>query len=256
MLILLPPSETKLDGGDESAVLDLAALSYQALSGPRRSALKATMSLSRNLKTMSEALGLGPTQHFELLRNRAIRVAPVMPALERYTGVLYDALDVATLPEAARAFAGSTVVIHSALFGLLGADDPIPAYRLSHDSRLPEIRMRSLWSQTISAELARHDGLILDLRSEAYVALGPVPPDANAFYLRVLSQGADGQKRALNHFNKKGKGAFVRALLEAGQDHADVESLLAWAHDSGMNLKQGPAGDLHFTVDATLAPSR
>ena len=60
-----------------------------------------------------------------------------MPAIDRYTGVLFDALDAPSLDADAREFARETVVVHSALFGLVGALDEIPAYRLSHDSRLP-----------------------------------------------------------------------------------------------------------------------
>lgn len=256
MLVLLPPSETKVDGGNDSAALDLDRLSYPSLNPSRTTALRAMRSLSRNLGQMAQALRLGPTQHFELLRNRAIRDAPVLPAVDRYTGVLYDALGASTLSAEARALARQTVVIHSALFGLLGADDPIPAYRVSHDSRLPAVRLRSLWSESVSAELGRYDGLILDFRSEAYVALGPVPSSANGFFLRVVSEGPDGQKRALNHFNKKGKGVLVRALLEAGEDHRDVESLLDWASRAGIRLEHGAPGELELTVDAVVAARR
>ena len=49
--------------------------------------------LSRNRETSIRALKLGPKQAAEVDRNRAIRRSPTMPALERYTGVLYDALD-------------------------------------------------------------------------------------------------------------------------------------------------------------------
>src|SRR5690606_24914834 len=97
------------------------------------------------------------------------------------------------------------------------------------------------------------DGLILDLRSEAYVALGPVPAGGNSFFLRVVAEGEDGKKRALNHFNKKGKGEFVRALVQSGIDHPNVDSLLRWAADSGIALEPGADGELELTVANTLA---
>ena len=90
------------------------------------------------------ALKLEPRQAAEVERNRRLRDAPTMPAIDRYTGVLFDALDASTLSTEARAFAATTVVVHSALFGLVGALDPIPAYRLSHDSRVPGVRLRAL----------------------------------------------------------------------------------------------------------------
>ena len=197
---------------------------------------------------MSAALKLGVSQQFEITRNRELRSSPTIAALERYTGVLYDALDVGTLNVSAREFARDHVLIHSALFGLLGADDPIPAYRLSHDSRLPALPLRKLWREHISAVLAASDGVVLDLRSEAYVELGPAPAGPKTAFLRVVSDSADGPRRALNHFNKKGKGQFVRALCEAAIDHQSIESVLEWSVGAGLRLECGAEGELDLIV--------
>lgn len=248
MLVLLPPSETKRDGGTDDAPLDLLRLSYQGLTPTRRTVLASLRSLSRNLTTMAAALKLGPALHGELVRNREVRSSPTMPALDRYTGVLFDALEAGSLPPEAREFAAGRVVVHSALFGLLGAADPIPAYRVSYDSRLPGLTLRNTWSGPISAELERQEGLILDFRSEAYVRLGPVPESRDSFYLRVVSEGADGKVRALNHFNKKSKGIFLRQLLLAGRDHESVDSLLSWAADSGWRLSIRGTRELELVV--------
>ena len=43
-------------------------------------------------------LGLGPTQAGEVALNAAIRTAPTRPASALYTGVIYEALDIETLP--------------------------------------------------------------------------------------------------------------------------------------------------------------
>jgi cytoplasmic iron level regulating protein YaaA (DUF328/UPF0246 family) len=246
VLLLLPPSETKRDGGTDGATLDLAALSFPGLTRQRRAVIAATRRLARNLSTMANALKLGPSQHFELIRNRQLGTSPTMPALDRYTGVLYDALDAESLSPAEREFANRHVVIHSAMFGLLRAADPIPAYRLSHDSRLPGLSLKKTWREPIASVVVPIDGLVLDLRSEAYVELGPTP---EAFFLRVVTEGADGQRRALNHFNKKGKGEFVRAVVRAGIDHPDIESLLDWAAREGIALGLGAPGELELVVE-------
>jgi cytoplasmic iron level regulating protein YaaA (DUF328/UPF0246 family) len=247
--MLLPPSETKRDGGAEGSTLDLALLGHPQLSRPRRAVLASTRRLARNRATMSAALGLGPQQAFEVDRNRQLSTSPTMPALLRYTGVLYDALDAASLDAPTQVFAAERVVVHSALFGLVGAGDPIPAYRLSHNSRLPDLALRSTWRDPVSSVLAGHDGLIVDLRSEAYVQLGPIPADRHAFFVRVAAEGPDGRVRALNHFNKKGKGQFVRRILEAGIDHPSVESLLDWAAAAGIRLAKKGESELELVVD-------
>lgn len=252
MLILLPPSETKRDGGVEGTALDLDRLSFAELTSARRSVKVELRKLSCNLAVMADALKLGPNQRHELVRNRLVRSSPTMPAMDRYTGVLYDALDAPTLPAPARQFAADHLVVHSALFGLIGAGDPIPAYRLSHDSRLPSLSLRKAWREPIGRLLGDVDGLILDLRSEAYSALGPIPARKGAYYLRVVAAGSDGLKRALNHFNKKGKGEFVRALMLAGVDHPDAESLMRWASDAGFALSPGDPGELQLEVVNSL----
>lgn len=248
MLLLLPPSETKRDGGVEGSSLDLSRLTFNELSIARKTALAGLRKLSRNTSIATGALGLGPKQAFEVGRNRAIGTSPVLPAIERYTGVLYDGLDAASLTPEQRAFAHHHVAIHSALFGLLAADDPIPAYRLSHNSRLPGLSLRTLWRPAISAALEAHDGFILDLRSEAYATLGPAPAESR--YLRVVSEDAGGRRVALSHFNKKAKGEFTRAILEAGIVHPDEQSLMEWAAGAGHRLESGAAGELDLVLPA------
>jgi cytoplasmic iron level regulating protein YaaA (DUF328/UPF0246 family) len=248
MLVLLPPSETKRDGGEAGRALDLDSLRYPQLTAQRRSAIAALTLLSGDPVAAAHALGLGPTQALEIERNRVLESSAVMPAIDRYTGVLYDGIDAASLASPERAWVLRHVVVNSALFGLLGAGDEIPAYRLSHDSRLPGLPLKKHWREANAAVLAATPGVILDLRSESYAALGPLPKHDDAHYLRVVTQTATGQKKALTHFNKKGKGIFVRRLAESGRDHESVDSLLEWAAASGIRLEPGKPGELELTV--------
>ncbi|MRX42788.1 YaaA family protein [Agromyces kandeliae] len=238
MLVLLPPSETKRDGGDPIA-LSLDALSFSSLRDARDEVLTATSELAADADAMMRALKLGPRQAAEVDRNRRLSTSPTMPALDRYTGVLYDALDAVSLDRAARAYAAEHVAVHSALFGIVGADDPIPAYRLSHDSRLPGLRLKGHWREPIRSVLAGHTGLIVDLRSEGYVELGPAPVRPDSVFLRVVSVDSGGRRRALNHFNKRAKGLFTRALLETRPTLNTRDDLLAWSSDAGFRLELG-----------------
>lgn len=254
MLFLLPPSETKRDGGS-GPVLALDALSHTALTDARREVLAALTALADDAEGARRALKLGEkAAAVELARNRGIAGSPTMPAIERYTGVLYDALGVQDWAEDARERASRHLAVHSALFGLLGADDPIPAYRLSHDTRLPGIRLRAHWAAANAAVLAAVDGPIVDLRSEGYAALGPLPEHPDAVFVRVVAVGDDGVARALNHFNKKGKGEFVRALLTAGAVPATIDGLCAAATALGWPLRRSGDAELELVVPGTLLP--
>jgi len=255
LLVLLPPSETKRSGGTGEP-LDFTELTYPSLNSQRRVLVRALRTLARDPDAMMAALRLGRTQAIEVQRNRALTTSPTMQALDRYTGVLYDALDAPTLPAAAREFAGRHVLVHSALFGPIGALDLVPAYRLSHDSRLPGHPLKKHWGGAVTRVLAGAEGLVLDLRSEAYVALGAAPARSESLLLRVVTEAPGGQKRALNHFNKKSKGEFTRAILRHGQAFRTADELLEWAPSAGFRLHPGGPGELELVVDQVVAAAR
>lgn len=252
MLILLPPSETKRDGGDGGS-FDSNSLEYPSLNTQRRVLVRELGALALDSEAMMSALKLGRTQAAEVQRNRTLGTSPTMAALDRYTGVLYDALAAPSLSPAAREFAGRHVVVHSALLGPVGALDLVPAYRLSHDSRVPGHPLKKHWAGAVGRALAGAEGLVLDLRSEAYVALGAAPAGPESLFLRVVTEAPGGQKRALNHFNKKSKGEFTRAILEHGRDFASAQELLDWAPSAGFRLHRGAPGELELVVDQVVA---
>ena len=103
MLLLLPPSEGK-SAPERGPRLDLAALSFPELTTTRRRVLSALTSLcSADVDAAAAVLGLGPTQRGEVGANARLRRQPCAPAIDVYTGVLYEALDASTLsPTAAR----------------------------------------------------------------------------------------------------------------------------------------------------------
>ncbi|TFC90924.1 MULTISPECIES: peroxide stress protein YaaA [Cryobacterium] len=255
MLILLPPSETKRLGGIELP-LDLHNLMYPSLVSKRRVLVRSLQSLAKHPDVMMAALKLGRTQSGEVERNRMLATSATMPAIDRYTGVLFDALDSGSLTPAERDWAGRNVLVHSALFGPVGALDLIPAYRLSCDSKLPALALKKHWAAAVSAVLAGAEGLLLDLRSNGYVALGPVPARADAVFLRVVTETIDGHTRALNHFNKKAKGHFTRALIRQGESFDTVAELVDWAEGAGFAVRPGRARELDLVVPAEVAANR
>ncbi|MFC8680886.1 YaaA family protein [Microbacterium ureisolvens] len=246
MLILLPPSETKRAGG-VGAPLDATRLALPELAPPRAAVVDALVALSADEDAAARVLKLGPKQRGEVAVNAALRDAPTMPAIDRYTGVLYDALGAASVSAAGRRWLGAHVLVHSAPFGPVGALDPIPAYRLGAATALPGVPpLRRLWAAEVTAALAgAQPRFVLDLRSEAYVALGPVPAVPSR-YVRVVSEGADGAVRALNHFNKHAKGALVRRLAEDRPRISSPAGFVRWADAAGLRVRESAAGELEL----------
>ncbi|MFF7681409.1 YaaA family protein [Microbacterium sp. NPDC007973] len=238
MLVLLPPSETKKPGGD-GAPLSLSSLWAPSLLPQRESVVDALVALSVDEDTAARVLKLSPKRRHEIADNAALRSAPTLPAVDRYTGVLFDALDADSLDDDARGWLAEHVVIHSAPFGPVGALDGIPAYRLAAGTSIPALpSLRRVWADAVGEALADTGAsFILDLRSEAYVALGPVPEDVSSAYVRVVTEGEGGAVRALNHFNKHAKGELVRALAVSGAEVSSREDFLGWASENGWTVR-------------------
>lgn len=237
MIVLLPPSETKRAGGD-GPPLRLEALATPQLTGLRADLVDELVSLAANREGSRRALGLSATQDPEIARNAALRSAPTAPAIDRYTGVLYEALDVDSLRGAAAARAAGRLAVGSALFGLLRATDLVPAYRLSAGSKLPgQPGLAKRWRpvlEPVLAEIAEAE-LIVDLRSGSYAALAKIP---GAVRVDVLAEHDDGRRVSVSHFNKAHKGRLARALATTRSEPDDAAAVAATARRAGLRVER------------------
>jgi uncharacterized protein len=229
VLVLLPPSETKAEGGTGPS-LDLSSLSFPDLDPVREKLVSALVDLAQDVPASLAALGLSERQAEEVARNAVLRSSATMPALSRYTGVLYDALDVPGMTKAERARANGRLAVASALFGLVRAADPVPAYRLSASSSVPDVGpLGSLWRPVLEPVLTALDGLVIDMRSGPYAGLAKIP---DATTVRVVSEG----RVAVTHFNKAHKGRLARALATAAREPTSVRTLVSTAAKAGLRL--------------------
>ena len=212
MIFLLPPSETKRPGGVGVSLAESPS-DYSDIAKASKKVQKALIALSKDPELAAKELKLGKRNISDLDANLKLLKSATMPSLQRYTGVLFDALDYDQLSSQAKIRADQQVFIQSSLFGLIPGSQPIPYYRLSANSKLVGLNLVELWTKAHRSFWNSVTGPVLDLRSKAYVALNPVPADKESFYVEVLDQDSG---RALNHFNKKAKGAFIRSALETG----------------------------------------
>ncbi|MFC9789889.1 peroxide stress protein YaaA [Rhodococcus sp. NPDC127528] len=235
MLVLLPPSETKSDGG-KGAPLDLGELALPKLTATRELLVNTLVELAADEEASSAALGLSAGQADEIARNAALWTSPTRPALDRYTGVLFDALDARSFTRTQKAKALTRLAIGSALFGVVRAGDPIPAYRLSGGSKLPGMgTLAALWKPELTSALeAEADGLVVDLRSGTYQQLGPVP---GAVVATVLTEKPDGTRSVVSHFNKHHKGLLARALVVSRAEPTDVKGVARVASKAGLTVE-------------------
>jgi cytoplasmic iron level regulating protein YaaA (DUF328/UPF0246 family) len=237
VIVLLPPSETKRAGGD-GPPLRIDALGSPELGPLRAELVDELVTLSADKPASRKALGIAASLDGEIDRNAAIRSAPTMPAIHRYTGVLYDALDIESLRGATASRARSRLAVGSALFGLLRANDAVPAYRFSATSKLPgRPTLAARWKPVLEPVLAglAAEELIVDLRSGSYAALGRLP---GAVEVDVVSEHPDGHRTVVSHFNKAHKGKLARALAGSKAEPTDAAGVAAVARRAGLRVER------------------
>jgi len=167
-------------------------------------------------------LGVSPNLLDEIARNLDLADAPATPAREVYTGVLYDALDVASLSPAAKRRAGRWVVVVSALYGAVRLGDAIAPYRLAMGVDLPGLGpLGKAWRPHLDEALpaAVGKGCIVDCRSAAYLSAWSPPPELADRWAAVTVPGA-------SHMAKHTRGLVARHLLEVGADPRSVPGLV------------------------------
>ena len=228
VLVLLPPSEGKAEGGT-ARWTPAGGRFGRALAEQRRQvvaglahALEPTGGGGDDDQRLAKLLGVNPGPLLErataTTRQLTTGRAKALPAWQRYTGVVWQHLDPATLDDEQRA----RILVPSALLGLVTANDPVPDHRLKFDKRLvladdamSTTRLDRFWRPHLTAQLrkaaapARATVLIDLLPDEHRAAFDPTGrPLATA--IRVPGTGG--------HDGKAAKGLLARRLLTEGLD--------------------------------------
>ena len=218
--ILLAPSEGKRPGGE--GAFDPCRLLFDTLCPLRRRLLEAYRSLIRSgdPETLQKLFGLKKAHEIARYASLDPLGAPVLPAVERYSGVAFDHLDYASLPEAARRYVRENTVIFSNLFGPVLAGDPLPDYRLTQGAALGEIRPEVEYRKAASPLLdhALEGKEILDLRAGFYDKF--YKPSLPYTTLKFLKNG-----KVVSHWAKAYRGLVLRHMALNGVEN--LEAFLA-----------------------------
>lgn len=237
MLILLPPSESK-STRSRGKPADPAALSFRELVAPRRTVAAELAAVSAR-PDAHEVLGVSPGLAEEVARNTRLDSAPALAVCDLYTGVLYDALDLAGMDAAARRRATRWVVVVSALHGALRLNDRVAPYRLSMGVTLPGTgplarHWRPHLDETLTA--AAGTGVVVDCRSSTYAAAGSPRGVAAEGWVQVRVPGA-------SHMAKHTRGLVAGHLCRTGatpRTPPELAAVLAPAFTVGLEEPARP----------------
>ena len=215
MLILLPPSEGK-NQPTTKANINLAKLAFP----------KELLTIRSRLLT------------------KALATSPAAKAIDVYTGVLYQALDWDSLSPTAKARGEKSILITSALFGVLRPSDVIPNYK----SKIKT----SDWKAALKPAL---DGLgadlVIDCRSSTYAATWQPAPEITVA-VRVFKK-EKGKISVITHLSKKYRGELTRVLLKSGKVPKTPEDLLAIAEKHFECKLIRPKGNLPWYLDLIIS---
>ena len=196
-LLLLAPSEDKASGGVPAR---------QAESPAQRWARERLVKLAKtgSAEALRKAFGVKDLA-LDRARTEALALAgpvPLLPALARYTGVAFQALDAGSLPPEAWA----QVYILSTLRGLVRGDELVPPYKLKAGA-IPGLKAH--WRTALRPPLeALPQGPLWELLpgDSADLLKGWGRP-------RHTVEIFDARGRAVSHFAKKYRGLVARWIL-------------------------------------------
>lgn len=259
MFVLLPPSEAKnADDARRRSSPASTPTPAEAVSATRSQILTAVARLCTADETAAAAaLSLPSREVAEACRrNAAVLSAPLLPALDRYCGVVYQGLDAASLPAVARAVAERSVVVFSGGFGIVRGGEGVPWYRIPASARLPTLgAVTSVWRPVLGSAVPEllGDELTVDLRSTDYQAMWKPArrSDCRLVAVRVLQRrqtGGGPVEQVVSYHSKLVKGRLVRALVTAAARRRRIDSaddvarvavelgLLVRPHAEGLDL--------------------
>ena len=208
MKILLAPAETKLEGG-ENPPLCKNNFSFEPLYKYRLEVVNhyERFLASNTKEQLSKWFGLKNINDVEKYSN-TILTKSTMKAIQRYTGVAFDALDYNSLDKSTKSYIDENVIIFSNLFGVLKASDFIPDYKYKQGAKLLDIDVEKFYKKNLKSFLDEYLGdEVLDLRAGYYDKY--YKPSAPTITYKFLKDG-----KVVSHWAKYYRGKLLQIIAK------------------------------------------
>jgi cytoplasmic iron level regulating protein YaaA (DUF328/UPF0246 family) len=202
MKILLAPAETKQEGGSNPPLNKNTFAYFDEVISAYEKKID-----NSSIEDLSAWFGLKKLPEVEKYK-RSILDLPTMKAIERYTGVAFEAIDYTTLNKNAQKYIDENVMLFSNLFGIVKANDLIPDYKWKQGALLEEINTEKFYKEHLKEKLDCYLGEeVLDLAPTYYQKF--YKPSTNVITFKFLKDG-----KVVSHWAKHYRGEMVRQIAQ------------------------------------------
>lgn len=227
-IILLPPSEGKVKGGTN---LNLK-LSFENLNNSRElilNKLQETISKESEVKLekLFDVKGTNLIQTLEI--NSQVKNSKTLPTIERYSGVMFKAINYENMSDKLKHNFNSSVLFIDGLFGLLKPQDLIPNYKLKINSKLLDLDVTKYWKQELEKYFEKefHGKLVIDILPQAHRNIIRERFKEKLLEIRFC-EIKNGILTNVGHASKKLKGEIINYIV--GKDKLKLEDLYNFKH--------------------------
>ena len=203
MKILIPPSEGKTKLKSTGPIFNETNFRFEREVGQivRLLELIDNEDLKSIYGTSQEKSELFHRQNEDIFKSKCA------PAIERYTGVVYEHLKWETLKDSAKEYMEKHVLIFSGLFGMTTPLTMIPNYKL----KMNVLSLQYHWNHTLT-KILDEEKIIFDLLPQVYrKAYTPNKNNVIQIEFKVENKG---KKTSAGHYGKAVKGKFIRFLAQ------------------------------------------
>jgi len=193
-LILIPPSEGKNSGGNQPPL--------KTVSQPVKIMIQNLQSFSGDLEKLLGVKGQALLKAKQT--NQHILENPTLPAIERYSGVVYKVIDYPSLSTQSKKFFNNHIRIISALFGLVSPLDLIPDYKLKID----KLTAQKFWDNILTPQI--QNSFCFNLLPQTHQKA--ITPSKQLCVNFIIKK--QGKILSTGHKGKHIKGRFIRWLCQ------------------------------------------
>ena len=218
MKILIPASEGK------SKITASTNLKFEDTNFMFEESVKQVVNLLELIDEEDLRSIYGTSQEKSILfhrQNQSVFKEKCVPAITRYTGVVYENIGWKNLSKEGKEYLANYVFIFSGLFGMVKPLTPIPDYKL----KMNVLSLQHHWRPILTDALSKEE-FIIDLLPQVHRKA--YTPNNNVFKVD-FSVIKKGKKSAAGHFGKSVKGQFIKYLAE--NNIQSIDEFSGFKHD-------------------------